>query len=132
VYTGKDGRVRQLCGLGKSLYGLKQAPRAWFHCFAAFAVTIGFTASRSDASLFILQRGADVVYLLLYVDDIVLMASSSTLLCALIDKLMLEFMMKDLGPLYYFLGIHVRHMLRGFFLSQEQYAEEILQRAGMV
>uniref|UniRef100_A0ACD5VVJ9 Uncharacterized protein n=1 Tax=Avena sativa TaxID=4498 RepID=A0ACD5VVJ9_AVESA len=45
---------------------------------------------------------------------------------------MLEFAMKDLGPLHYFLGIRVRRTPRGFFLSQEQYAEEILQRAGMV
>ena len=71
----------------------------------------------SDASLFILRRGANVAYLLLYVDDIVLTASSSTLLRALIDKLMLEFAMKDLGPLHYFLGIRVRRAPRGFFLS---------------
>jgi hypothetical protein len=66
------------------------------------------------------------------VDDIVLTASSSTLLHTHITKLKLEFAMKDMGPLHYFLGIRVRHTSCGFFLSQEQYAEEILQRAGMV
>jgi hypothetical protein len=69
-----------VCKLSKSLYGLKQAWRAWFQRFAAFAITIGFVASRSDASLFILRRGSKAAYLLLYVDDIVLSASTPTLL----------------------------------------------------
>jgi hypothetical protein len=125
-------RRDHVCKLVKSLYGLKQAPRAWFKRFATFAVTIGFTASHSDASLFILRRGTEAAYLLLYVDDIVLTASSSTLLESLIAKLKLEFAMKDMGPLHYFLGIRVRRTPRGFFLSQEQYAEEILHRAGMI
>ncbi|XP_071685349.1 uncharacterized protein [Lolium perenne] len=120
-----------VCKLAKSLYGLKQAPRAWFKRFAAFAITIGFVASRSDASLFILKQGSDVTYLLLYVDDIVLSASTSPLLHAIIAKLKSEFAMKDMGPLHYFLGIQVRRTPRGFFLSQAQYADEILQRAGM-
>jgi hypothetical protein len=120
-------RRDHVCKLVKSLYGLKQAPRAWFKRFATFAVTVGFTASRSDASLFILRRGSDVAYLLLYVDDIVLTASSSMLLHTLIDKLKLEFAMKDMGPLHYFLGIRVRRTPHGFFLSQEQYAEDVLQ-----
>jgi hypothetical protein len=69
--------------------------------------------------------------LLLYVDDIVLSASTSPLLHAIIAKLKSEFAMKDMGPLHYFLGIQVRRTPRGFFLSQAQYADEILQRAGM-
>jgi hypothetical protein len=89
-----------ICKLVKSLYGLKQASWAWFQCFATFVVTIGFTASRSDTSLFLLRRGANAAYLLLYIDNIVLTASPSTLLHALIAKLMLEFVMKDLGPLH--------------------------------
>lgn len=121
-----------VCLLSKSLYGLKQAPRAWFKRFASFAITIGFSSSRSDASLFILRRGTDMAYLLLYVDDIVLSASSPTLLRSIVDKLQSEFAMKDMGALHYFLGIRVQRTPRGFFLSQSQYAEEILQRAGMV
>jgi hypothetical protein len=128
-----DERHRDhVCKLAKSLYGLKQAPRAWFQRFAAFAVTIGFTASRSDASLFILRRGNEAAFLLLYVDDIVLSASSTPLLHAIVSQLKTEFAMKDMGPLHYFLGIQVRRTPRGFFLSQAQYADEILQRAGMV
>ncbi|GJU35100.1 ribonuclease H-like domain-containing protein [Tanacetum coccineum] len=58
---------------------LKQAPRAWFQRFAAYAARVGFHHSRCDSSLFIYRQGADTAYLLLYVDDIVLTASSSDL-----------------------------------------------------
>nr|XP_020149609.1 uncharacterized mitochondrial protein AtMg00810-like [Aegilops tauschii subsp. strangulata] len=121
-----------VCLLDKSLYGLKQAPRAWFARFAAFVRTIGFRDCRSDPSLFVLQSGDGAAYLLLYVDDIVLAASSSTLLHRLQQQLSAEFSMKDLGPLHYFMGIAVTRDARGFFLSQRGYAEELLERANMV
>ncbi|KAM3366771.1 hypothetical protein ACQJBY_015855 [Aegilops geniculata] len=126
------GHPDHVCLLDKSLYGLKQAPRAWFARFAAFVRTIGFRDCRSDPSLFVLHSGDGAAYLLLYVDDIVLAASSSTLLHRLQEQLSAEFSMKDLGPLHYFLGIAVTRDARGFFLSQRGYAEELLERANMV
>ena len=78
------------------------------------------------------SKGSEAAHLLLYVDDIVLSASSSALLHRLIDQLGHEFAMKDLGPLHFFLGIQVRCNSSGFFLSQTQYSDELLERAGMV
>ena len=69
-----------VCQLNKSLYGLKQAPQAWYSRFATFLLTLGFTEAKSDTSLFIYRRGDETAYLLLYVDDIVLTASSQQLL----------------------------------------------------
>ena len=69
-----------VCQLNKSLYGLKQAPWAWYSRFAMFLLTLGFTEAKSDTSLFIYRRGDETAYLLLYVDDIVLTASSQQLL----------------------------------------------------
>jgi hypothetical protein len=69
-----------VCMLNKSLYGLKQAPRAWYSRFTTYLIFLGFTKAKSDTSLFIYHRGIDTVYLLLYVDDIVLRASSQPLL----------------------------------------------------
>jgi hypothetical protein len=69
-----------VCRLNKSLYGLKQASRAWYHCFASYLVSLGFMEAKSDTSLFVYRRGVDTAYLLLYVDDIVLTASSPELL----------------------------------------------------
>lgn len=124
-------RPDHVCLLRKSLYGLKQAPRAWYQRFADFVATIGFTHSKSDHSLFIYCRGIDIAYILLYVDDIILTTSSDALRCSIISLLSAEFAMKDLGQLSYFLGIAVTRTNNGLFLSQQKYAEEILERAGM-
>jgi hypothetical protein len=67
--------------------------------------SIGFVEATSDTSLFIYQRGDDTVYLLLYVDDIMLTASTADLLQHTTVALQREFAMKDLGPLHHFLGI---------------------------
>jgi hypothetical protein len=87
-----------VCKLNKSLYGLKQAPRAWYSRFATYFISLGFSEAKSDTSLFIYRRGTDTVYLLLYVDDIVLTASSQPLLQWIIAALKQEFAMKDLCP----------------------------------
>ncbi|GJU63363.1 ribonuclease H-like domain-containing protein [Tanacetum coccineum] len=69
-----------VCHLQRSLYGLKQASRAWFQRFASYATRVGFQHSKTDSSLFVFHRGSDIAYLLLYVDDIILTASSSAFL----------------------------------------------------
>lgn len=120
-----------VCLLRKSLYGLKKAPRAWFQRFATHLQRLGFIPAKSDSSLFILRKGATEAHLLLYVDDIILAASTSDLRHRIIDKLRLELVMKDLGPIHFFLGIQVRRIKDGFFLSQAQYADEVLERASM-
>jgi hypothetical protein len=72
-----------------------------------FLHQLGFRSMHSDASLFVYRQGSDAAYLLLYVDDIILTASSSALLPQLIDRLHAEFALKDLGQLHYFLGLEV-------------------------
>ncbi|XP_051211729.1 uncharacterized mitochondrial protein AtMg00810-like [Lolium perenne] len=73
-----------------------------------------------------------MAYLLLYVDDIILTASTAGLLRQLTDSLRAEFALKDLGPLHYFLGIEVVRRADRFFLHQRKYAHELLERAGML
>jgi hypothetical protein len=104
--------------LNRSLYGLKHAPRAWYSLFASYLASIGFVEAKSDTSLFIYRRGDDTVYLLLYVDDIVLTTSTADLLQRTIVALQREFAMKDLGPLHHFLGITAERRPQGLFLHQ--------------
>ncbi|GKE17616.1 ribonuclease H-like domain-containing protein [Tanacetum coccineum] len=99
-----------VCLLQKSLYGL----------------------NKTDSSLFIFHKGPDTAYLLLYVDDIILTASSTSLLQCIISLLHAEFAMTDLGPLNYFLGISATRTTSGIFLSQTKYATEILEQAQML
>lgn len=110
-------RPDAVCLLDMSLYGLRQAPRAWFTQFASFVTTLGFRATRSDSSLFVLRRGTDIAYLLLYVDDIVLTGSSMSLLQNIVDRLRAKFAVKDMGPLRFFLGIDVKRTKDDFYLS---------------
>ncbi|KAK1648322.1 hypothetical protein QYE76_066127 [Lolium multiflorum] len=69
-----------VCRLNKSLYGLKQAPRTWFLRFTTFLHTLGFVSSKSDTSLLVLRTATTTAYLLLYVDDIILTASTTSTL----------------------------------------------------
>ncbi|KAJ0520103.1 putative RNA-directed DNA polymerase [Helianthus annuus] len=120
-----------VCLLKKSLYGLKQAPRAWYQRFADFMSKMGFQHSKCDHSLFIFKQGSHMAYILLYVDDILLITSTNDLREKFMALLSKEFAMTDLGPLSYFLGISVTRSNNSLFLSQEKYAREILKRAGL-
>ncbi|KAJ0809861.1 putative RNA-directed DNA polymerase [Helianthus annuus] len=120
-----------VCRLKKSIYGLKQASRAWYTRFATYILSQGFRSSVCDNSLFIYTQGPHIAYLLLYVDDIVLTASSEAFLHDVIQKLSREFAMTDLGALHHLLGIKVTRRPNGLFLDQSQYAKEILARASM-
>ncbi|GJW43304.1 ribonuclease H-like domain-containing protein [Tanacetum coccineum] len=121
-----------VCLLQKLLYGLKKAPRAWFQRFSSYAIRAGFYHSKTDSSLFIFHKGPDTAYLLLYVDDIILTASSTSLLQRIISSLHAEFAMINLCPLNYFLGISATRTTSGIFLSQKKYATEILKQAHML
>ncbi|XP_074277246.1 uncharacterized protein LOC141600888 [Silene latifolia] len=99
--------------------------------YPLIAKSEGFHSSVCDTSLFIYHSGNDTAYILLYVDDIILTASSSVLLQRIITSLSQEFAMTDLGALNHFLGITVTRTGTGLFLSQQKYAESILSRASM-
>uniref|UniRef100_A0A2N9HA75 Reverse transcriptase Ty1/copia-type domain-containing protein n=1 Tax=Fagus sylvatica TaxID=28930 RepID=A0A2N9HA75_FAGSY len=120
-----------VCHLHKSLYGLKQAPRAWFERFTSHLLTLGFTASVADASLFILSHKSVTVYLLLYVDDIIITGNSSSAVSDIISQLSTAFELKDLGPLRYFLGLQIDYKKGGFFVHQRKYLTDLLHKFTM-
>jgi hypothetical protein len=103
----------------------------WYHCFASYLVSLGFVEAKLNTSLFVYCRGADRAYLLLYVDDIVLTASSPKLLQRTTTSLQQQFTIKYLDPLHHFLGVSAEQRSDDLFLHQRQYARDILERAGM-
>ena len=117
--------------LDKALYGLKQAPRAWYSRLSQKLQAIGFQASKADTSLFFYKKGSITIFLLIYVDDIIVASSSQDAVSALLQDLKADFALKDLGDLHYFLGIEVKKVPGGILLSQEKYANDIIQRVGM-
>lgn len=121
-----------VCLLRKAIYGLKQAPQAWFDKFSSFLLEFGFLCNTGDPSLFVYLKGKDVMFLLLYVDDMVLTGNNQELLKQLLNSLKQQFRMKDMGPLSYFLGIQAQFTPTGLFLNQAKYATDLLQAAGML
>jgi hypothetical protein len=92
---------------------------------------MGFMPWASDTSLFVYKDGDRITYLLLYINDIILTASTTSLLQQLTARLHSEFAMTDLGDLHFFLGISVTRSSAGLLLSQRQYVVDLLQRTGM-
>jgi hypothetical protein len=124
-YFVPDGMV---CRLRRSLYGLKQAPRAWFQRFASVITAAGFTPSDHDPALFVhtSSRGRT---LLLYVDDMIITGDDAEYIAFVKARLSEQFLMSDLGPLRYFLGIEVSSTSDGIYLSQEKYIQDLLARS---
>ena len=120
-----------VCKLHKSLYGLKQAPMAWFERFTFHLIHLGFQASFADSSLFIFQSKSTIIYLLLYVDDIILIGNNSKHVSSLVVALNSVFELKDLGDLNYFLGVQISRTPFGFTLTQSKYASDVLHRFHM-
>ncbi|KAH9684435.1 retrovirus-related pol polyprotein from transposon RE2 [Citrus sinensis] len=120
-----------VCKLHKAIYGLKQAPRAWYYELRQFLVHSGFTNSHSDTSLFVLNTGRHVLFLLVYVDDIIVTGNSDDLVSQFVDCLAQRFSLKDLGSLSYFLGVEVVPHRRGILLSQRRYIQDLLKRTHM-
>jgi hypothetical protein len=120
-----------VCKLHKAIYGLKQAPRAWYTRLSNFLLEIGFTASLVDTSLFFHISSHVQVFLLIYVDDIIVTGTHPHLLSSLIHRMQQELPMKDLGPLSYFLGIQVTRTSDGLHLCQSKYVHDILTQTHM-
>jgi hypothetical protein len=124
-------RADFVCRLHKAIYGLKQAPQAWYTRFSTFLLDLGFTVSLVDTSLFNFMSGSMKLFLLIYVDDIIVTKTHSHLIGALIDRLQQEFPVKDLGPLSYLLGIQVSRTSTGLHLCQSKYVADLFHRTHM-
>jgi histone deacetylase 1/2 len=120
-----------ICKLDKSLYGLKQAPRACYSRLSSKLCELGFVPSKADTSLFLLNKSGISLFVLIYVDDIIVIGSSDHAITALLRDLYENFAIKDLGDLHFFLGIEVKRIRNGLLLTQEKYASDLLEKVGM-
>jgi hypothetical protein len=127
-YSVPDGMV---CRLQRSLYGLKQAPCAWFEHFAYVLTADGFSPSAHDPALFVHTSSCGRTLLLLYVDDMIITGDDSKYIAFVKARLREDFLMTNLGPLCYFLGIEVSSTPDGFYISQEKYIQDLLACAAL-
>jgi len=107
--------------LRKSLYGLKQAPRCWFSKLKSTLLRYGFAQSYSDYSFFTIHRDCVELYVLVYVDDLIISGNNDKAIESFKSYLSTCFHMKNLDPLKYFLSIEVTRNANGIFSCQQKY-----------
>lgn len=118
----------------KSLYGLKQSPRQWYKRFDTFMLGHGYSRSNYDSCVYHRKLSDDsFVYLLLYVDDMLIAAFYMSEINRFKSQLSGEFEMKDLGAAKKILGmeIHRDRPAGKLFLSQRKYINKVIERFGM-
>jgi hypothetical protein len=93
------------CKLEKALYGLKQSPCACYSRLSHKLQSLRFITSKEDISLFFYMKASIVIYLMVYVDDIIVINSSPQAVEALLADLKNDFAFKDLGYLHFFLSL---------------------------
>jgi hypothetical protein len=120
-----------VCKLHKAIYGFKQAPRAWFTRLSNFLLELGFKGSLVDTSLFICVHGSIQIYMLVYVDDILITSTHPKVIYNIIAQLQHEFTLKDLGALSFFLGIQVTRDASGLYVCQTKCISELLHMTHM-
>ena len=122
-----------VCKLRHSLYGLKQSPQAWFSQFNSVVQEFGIIQSTTDHSVFYHHTSTgQCIYLIVYVDDIVITSSDQDGTQKLKQHLFSHFQSKDLGKLKYFLGIKAAQSNSGMIISQRKYTLDILADTGML
>ena len=131
-FTSND-EDHKVCKLHRSIYGLKQASRSWNTHFDDAIKSFDFIKNEDEPCVYRKASGRAVTFLVLYVDDILLIRNDIPMLTSIKSWLSKEFFMKDLGEASYILGIKVYRdrSNRMLGLSQKLYIEEVLKRFSM-
>ena len=130
-FVSGDPKSR-VCILKKSIYSLKQASREWYHKFHQVITSNGFELNLVEDCVYHKFSGSKFIFLILYVDDILLASSDIGLFHETKKFLSKNFEMKDLGNASFVLGIkRLRDRSQGILrLSQKSYIEKVLNTFG--
>ena len=125
--NGKDNMV---CRLKRSIYGLKQASHQWYLKFDKIVTSFGFIENKFDQCVYMKVNGSKYIFVVLYIDDILLASSDVNLLNDTKRILFANFNMEDLREAYFVLGIEInRDRSRNLLgLSQRAYINRVLKR----
>lgn len=128
---GYNNRTNQVCKLRRSLYGLKQALRCWTKRIDDLLLKLGFKTSEADPCLYIRKRSKNLLLVVLYVDDGLVVATDLENSKILIEELKKEFKITT-KPAPYFLELEIERNDDGAIkISQQAYTKKILQRFNM-
>jgi hypothetical protein len=126
---GFVANARKVCKLQGSIYGLKQASLSWNRRFDEVVKMFGFIKNPDEACFYKKVSGSAVAFVVLYVDDILLIRNNVPFLNKVKDYLKSKFSMKDLGEAAYILGIKIyRDRTRRLIgLSQDTYLDKVVK-----
>jgi hypothetical protein len=129
----QPGKEHLVCRLIKSLYGLKQAPRAWNKKLHEELTRLGFKRTEADHSVYQHAGAPGLAYVLVYVDDMIIVASTRDALNRVKADLAATFTMTDLGAASFFLGMEISRdrEARRITMHQGAYIRKMLERFGM-
>jgi hypothetical protein len=102
------GNKELVCKLNKSLYGLKQSPRMWYQNFDTYILELGFVRKRVDHCVYSKQVGNHFIYVVLYVDDMLLVGNKMDVIKEVKSRLSSKFYMKDLSASNFILGMEIK------------------------
>ena len=125
-YTTGDERT--VCRLRRSLYGLKQSARVWNRKVDSTFKSIGFQQSKSDPCLYMRRQNGTFAYILIYVDDMVIVTQTEEEFNSIFESLQRNFTVTNLGDIRHFLGMEVERSDAGFKLNQATYIRKLVQR----
>jgi hypothetical protein len=120
-----------VCRLNKSLYGLNQGPRSWYTKMDSYFLSLNFVRCESDPNVYMLRTTDSLMILVLYVDDFLITGCSTSLIAVVKRILHDRFLMTDMGPLHYFLGLKISQDASGIKISQTKYAHDLMERFQM-
>ena len=126
-----EGKEDHVCRLKKSLHGLKQSSRHWYKRFDSFMVGNRYSRSSYDSCVYFRKtHDGSFIYLLLYVDDMLIVAKNMSDIEELKKELNRVFEMKDLDAAKKFLGMEIERARKGgkLYLTQKSYIEKVLER----
>jgi hypothetical protein len=93
--------------LKNSLYGLKKAPRAWYAKIDSYLLSQNFVCCKSNLNIYMFGTDDSLLLLVLYVDDLLITGYSTSMIVAVKRILHDRFLMMDMGPLHFFLGLKI-------------------------
>ena len=132
-FVAAGSQAKLVCKLNRSLYGLRQAGRAWYKKIDTALHDLGLKPTMCDNCVYVLREASTTVYVLLYVDDLLLASDDLSRLQSIKNELSQRFKMKDLGEAHFILGlqIHRDRARRRLCVSQSQYVKSVLSRFSM-
>ena len=124
----KRGEEHLVCKIEKSLYGLKQSSRNWNKAFRESVEKVSFTQTSADPCVFIRKKDTFTI-IALHVDDLMILAENILEMQRLKDSLKVQFTMKDMGELHYYVGVCIVQdkEREQVYLHQGQYIEKMLK-----